>query len=73
MEQLQSKKCIADGGHLLPLVLPAVMSLQVQIIDVSESCETGGMEGMIGSMMPPGYSSCNPAISECATLCGASA
>lgn len=49
------------------------MSLQVQIIYVSQSCETGGMEGMIGTMMPAGYSSCNPAISECATLGGASA
>lgn len=67
------QRCIADGGHLLPLLLPVVMSLQVQIIYVSQSCETGGMEGMIGTMMPPGYSSCNPAISECATLRGASA
>lgn len=40
---------------------------------VRESCENGGVGGMIETMMAPGYSSCNPAITECMTLQGASA
>lgn len=40
---------------------------------VCESCENGGVGGMIETMMAPGYSSCNPAITECTTLHGASA
>lgn len=40
---------------------------------VCESCENVRVGGMIGTMMAPGYSSCNPAITQCVTLHGASA
>lgn len=40
---------------------------------VCESFDNGGVGSMVETMMAPGYSSCNPVITECTTLHRASA